>query len=67
VSASVLDDTETSADTPAPFVDGEPDAPFDVEPPVDALAVLVDAAPPVVLVLSIKNGAEKRCGLVKSC
>ena len=50
--ANVAGGTDTSAD-----------APEEVEP---ALGALVDVAPPLVPVDAIRNGAEKRCGLVKS-
>ena len=65
VSASVPVERDTP--TGAELEDAEADAPFDVELPADALAGLVDGSPLVVLVLSTWNGAENRCGLVKSC
>jgi hypothetical protein len=52
VFASVAGGTETSADAPA-----------DAEPELEAL---VDVAPALVPVEATWNGAEKRCGLVKS-
>ena len=61
MSASVAGGTETAADAPLEA------APLEAEPAPDELGLPVDAVPPLVPVDATWNGAENRCGFVKSC